>query len=118
MRTGPILTRKEPIPDNKVVSSESAIRLAVHGRHMAARALRARRLGLAIPAELPFEVHVNASSPIDEMKDWDLTLAVTPSRHLLLEWVADRETFILSPAELGDCLVLATDGSIFHGSRE
>ena len=26
--------------------------------------------------------------------------------------MADRETFQLSPSELGDCLVLATDGSI------
>jgi hypothetical protein len=100
------------LPDNEVVSPESAIRLAVHGRHMAARALRAQRLDLAIPEELPFEVHVNAASLSGEMKGRDPTPAVIPSRHLLLEWVADRETFILSPAGLGDCLVLATDGSI------
>jgi hypothetical protein len=100
------------LPDDEVVSSESAIRLAVHGRHMAARALRARRLGLAILEELPFEVHVNAASPSGEMKEGDPTPAVIPSMHLLLEWVADRETFLLSPAKMGDCLVLATDGSI------
>ena len=50
--------------DNEVVSSESAIRLAVHGRHMAARALRAQRRGLEIPAELPFE-----ALPTYEMKE-------------------------------------------------
>jgi hypothetical protein len=50
--------------DNEVVSFESAIRLAVHGRHMAACALRAQRRGLEIPAELPFE-----ALPTYEMKE-------------------------------------------------
>ena len=100
------------LPDKEVVSSEPAIRMAIHGRHMAARALRTRRLGLASPEELPFEAHSNEALSSGKTKEGDPTPAVIPSTHLLLEWVGDRNAFLLSPAELGDCLVLATDGSI------
>ena len=75
---------RSPLND-EVVPSESSIRLAVHGRHMAARALRAQRRGQDIPAELPFEGQVNTSLPHSEVKEEDSASAVFSPHHLALE---------------------------------